>query len=52
MYNATTRELQRKCYHLSGADFKRTLETHLANGIVEIYQSEGERKRYVCRVEN
>ena len=51
--NTTTRELQRKISgQMSGADFRRTLETHLANGVVEIHQPEGERKRYVCRVEN
>ena len=50
--NTTTRELQRKISgQMSGADFRRTLETHLANGVVEIHQPEGERKRYVCRVE-
>ena len=37
---------------MSSSDFKKVLDTHIATGVVELYRKDGERKRYVCRVED
>lgn len=52
--NTTTRALQRKIgnMRMSSSDFKKILDTHIATGVVELYRKDGERKRYVCRVED